>query len=311
MKRSNSQIDVEEAFTKKLKAKDEELNVLNREIRVKNNEMTLKCGEFNTMKQKVRRQNLLIQKLKDKLECPVCLDIPRNAPVPVCLNGHFVCQKCKRDSCPSCRIVMGVGTSLLAATILENIEHTCKFVDCDKVLAREDLENHEEGCAHRIISCPHVTCEGKFSLAKLVDHFQSSPCCMNVDEPLPTKEMWHIKVYTGWNENVKQQHWPIHMLSYAGEHFAVLPFKSEGLVYFMIVMLASESKCSKFKFEMIVHDRWSNAFNSTITVKFTGTPLSIDVKKEDLKLYGPNEHLMKTILGPINAINNQKGFGLS
>ena len=104
MKRSNWQIDVEEAFKKKLKAKDEELNVLKREIRVKNNEMTLKCGEFNTMKHKVRRQNLLIQKLKDKLECPVCLDVPRNAPVPVCLNGHFVCQKCKRDSCPSCRI---------------------------------------------------------------------------------------------------------------------------------------------------------------------------------------------------------------
>ena len=99
MKRSNSLIKVEEDFKKKLKAKDEELNVLKREIIDKHADMMLYCV-------KVRRQDLLIQKLKDKLECPVCLDVPRNAPVPVCLNGHFVCQKCKRDSCPSCRIVI-------------------------------------------------------------------------------------------------------------------------------------------------------------------------------------------------------------
>jgi len=292
MKRSHSHNEAEEIVTLKkiLDSKDEEIE---------------------NLRSKVVRQDILMQKLKEKLECPVCLDIPRSAPVYVCPNGHFVCQNCRRDTCPSCRIVMGVGTSLLAASILENIEHMCKFVDCNKVIAREALEEHEAVCVHRPVSCPHITCEVSLSLVKLVDHFQSSPCCMDTEDPPPTPDVWHIKVYTGFDENVKDQHWPIQLLSYCGEHFAVFPLKSEGLVYFMIVMLASSSKCSEFTFEMIVHDRWSDAFSSTVTVKFTGTPLSIDVKKEDLKLYGPNEHLMKTILGPDDAEYNQRGFGLS
>ena len=34
--------------------------------------------------------------LRKRVECPVCLEIPRSGPVFVCKNGHFVCQKCKR-----------------------------------------------------------------------------------------------------------------------------------------------------------------------------------------------------------------------
>ena len=45
--------------------------------------------------------------LRKRVECPVCLEIPRSGPVFVCKNGHFVCQKCKRGgNCPTCREVM-------------------------------------------------------------------------------------------------------------------------------------------------------------------------------------------------------------
>ena len=70
----------------------------------------------------------LVKKLRDKVECPVCFDVPRKPPVPVycpslppnsnpfygsgssipvftqvCPNGHVVCVRCARAECPTCR----------------------------------------------------------------------------------------------------------------------------------------------------------------------------------------------------------------
>ena len=69
----------------------------------------------------------LVSKLLEKVECPVCYEIPKDSPVAVCPNGHVVCRSCKREHCPSCRVRMGPGTSLLAVTVIQSIPHTCEF----------------------------------------------------------------------------------------------------------------------------------------------------------------------------------------
>ena len=33
-------------------------------------------------------------KLQNMVECPVCLTLPREGPVPCCANGHLVCNPC-------------------------------------------------------------------------------------------------------------------------------------------------------------------------------------------------------------------------
>ena len=53
--------------------------------------------EVNALKRKLK----VVDKLKDNVECPVCLEIPWTGPVPVCPNGHLVCHDCKRDTCPT------------------------------------------------------------------------------------------------------------------------------------------------------------------------------------------------------------------
>ena len=101
-------------------------------------EESLRCGLRRRLDELVlanKKQEGMMQQILDKLECPVCLNIPRCGPVPVCPNGHFVCIKCKADSCPTCRTVMGSGKSLLASTSLENIEHKCKFDHCEEKFA--------------------------------------------------------------------------------------------------------------------------------------------------------------------------------
>merc|ERR1719470_221816 len=45
------------------------------------------------------KHDKICNQLKDKLECPVCLEIPRTGPVYICPNGHFVCKK--TEACPT------------------------------------------------------------------------------------------------------------------------------------------------------------------------------------------------------------------
>ena len=89
----------------------------------------------------IDEQKSILEQLKDKKECPVCLEIPRTGPVHVCPNGHFVCKTCKSASCPTCRAPMGTGKSLLAVTVIENIDDKCQFVDCEEVLVLTNLRN--------------------------------------------------------------------------------------------------------------------------------------------------------------------------
>eukprot|EP00092_Neocalanus_flemingeri_P021101 GFUD01022862.1.p1 GENE.GFUD01022862.1~~GFUD01022862.1.p1 ORF type:complete len:223 (+),score=47.85 GFUD01022862.1:83-670(+) len=188
---------------------EEEVKALKRELddqkkvldsyKAKINEQNEHEQELKSLKLKLEElneQKHLIQQLKDKIECPVCLDIPRSGPVPVCPNGHLVCKKCKKDSCPTCRCVMGSGKSLLATTILENIEHDCKFEDCNKQFALKDIEEHEKVCPFRIVSCPKFDCTERVPLAKLVQHLiNSSECCAEDAAPRVALQGWNRRNY--------------------------------------------------------------------------------------------------------------------
>ena len=88
----------------------------------------------------------------------------------------------------------------------------------------------------------------------------------------------------------------MHIYAFAGEIFGVFPLKSDGHFYFVIIMFASENECSKFKFEMIIHEHGKGFLEFENTVKFSGSPLAIDVKKEELKLYGASDKLMTKML---------------
>jgi len=284
---------------------EQEVNALKRKLKNNKDELDVKEAELDASKSKVIKQDHLLQQLKDKVECPVCLVIPRGGPVSVCPNGHVVCETCKRDSCPTCRSAMGTGKSLLAGTIVENIDHNCKFSDCNEVFAPEDLEEHEAVCPHRTVNCPDVKCLVKVPLSKLVDHLNRSDKCTPNKTPR--------KILVNWNRNNyreapkgdgKSIYWPVDVCSYSGETFAVFPTKSEGQYYFVIVMFASESECSKFKFEMIIHE--SLGLDSEDSVKFQGSPLSIDLKKKEFNFYSASALFMSKIM---KKLDDKSGFG--
>ena len=75
------------------------------------------------LQEELRSEKVKANELKRQIECPVCLEIPRAGPVYACPNGHLVCQKCKRKSCPTCREDLGDNKSLVAVAIIERILH--------------------------------------------------------------------------------------------------------------------------------------------------------------------------------------------
>ena len=75
---------------------------------------------------------ILEEELKaEKKKIDVCHEVPRTGPIFACPNGHLVCEKCKRESCPTCRAVMGDYRSLLTVAVIERILHDCKNNECD------------------------------------------------------------------------------------------------------------------------------------------------------------------------------------
>ena len=51
----------------------------------------------------IKEKDSVIQAVRAALVCPVCLEVPRVAPVAACRNGHTMCQACFTSPCPVCR----------------------------------------------------------------------------------------------------------------------------------------------------------------------------------------------------------------
>merc|ERR1719341_2702266 len=101
--------------------------------------------------------------LKDILECPVCLRVPRGTPIYQCARGHIVCSECRPNvtTCPQCRDPLGNIRSLISEKMLEKLPAVCKFADngCQVEMLRSQLADHERGCTYRLVNCVDLACQ--------------------------------------------------------------------------------------------------------------------------------------------------------
>ena len=259
----------------------------------------------------LNRKLAIVEKLKDKIECPVCLEIPRAGPVPVCPNGHVVCQVCKRDTCPTCRVRMGTGKSLLAITIIENIEHKCKFDDCEEYFPVDTVEEHIKVCPHRTVSCPCVNCKAKVVLSKLLDHLNKRPthsALVRIEiERFPYAQTlaYTVSEVLKSGANVVS---PLSSFSFEDVSFCLFFEKNNEMNHFCCLMLSSENECAKYKIKMTVHEEVEKE-DSEICYKFVGRPFSIDEDKEE------NKDLRLTVsvkaIEKMMSLNRSNGFFLT
>jgi len=120
-------------------------------------------------------------KMKSQLECPVCFNIPRDLPVPMCPSGHIVCRPCKTrvKDCPTCRQPMPANmTNSLVGALIEQVQHSCKYSDqgCEVKMMLQDLVIHEKQCSDRTIRCPYPGCTRQLKLKDFDTHaLEDSP----------------------------------------------------------------------------------------------------------------------------------------
>ena len=114
-------------------------------------------------------------RITSQLECPVCLNIPRELPIPCCKSGHIVCRPCKtrvRD-CPTCRQPMPADmTNSVVGGLIEQVQHKCKYSDqgCEVMMMLNDLQVHERKCQERTIKCTFHNCGSIVRLKDLNEH---------------------------------------------------------------------------------------------------------------------------------------------
>jgi len=112
--------------------------------------------------------------LKDVLECPVCLKVPRQPPIYQCERGHCICSVChsKLTNCPVCRIPLGKTRSLIFEKVLQKMPHSCKFSDygCKVEHTKSNLETHEKDCQFRLVNCVDLACQAQVCMAQLMTH---------------------------------------------------------------------------------------------------------------------------------------------
>ena len=92
MKESNNKVEREKAKVEEEKAKVEEERAKVERDKSKVEEEKNKVEEKNMKLEEDK--NKIEGKLRELVECPVCLLLPRKGPVHCCTNGHLVCSTC-------------------------------------------------------------------------------------------------------------------------------------------------------------------------------------------------------------------------
>ena len=105
--------------------------------------------EIEAQAKRVATLEAKMSSIEASVKCLVCLNIPREVPVPSCGSGHIICQVCrwKTSSCPKCKQKID-GHSSLAESLIGQLEHRCKFKaqGCQVKMLLEDLKTHESNC---------------------------------------------------------------------------------------------------------------------------------------------------------------------
>jgi len=229
----------------------------------------------------------LVTKMQAKVECPVCFEVPKQAPVPVCPNGHVVCQGCKRDLCPTCRVRMGHGTSILAVTVIENIPHSCEFqiYGCQVSCSIMALPSHQAICKFRAVKCPNFNCVERVPLTTLAEHtlrrcihngtFYNTPLSNSYNYIIPANQ-------TDQFDNRRNSTWRPDGITYDEKNFFLkITRKGKKAMWYFYVQMAGSEEDAKNYIATIYVFKSSVGVDGKNSHRFIGDICPIDLVSTD------------------------------
>jgi len=288
---SDEEVD-QETFTqmkKRVEMVEKENEELKTALVLKEDLLKQSLLEKENMKNLVKsKENLLEQfQLKkdntaDLVKCPVCLMLPReNTPVPCCPRGHFVCSSCKdrltRQNlpCPTCRIPMGEGQSLLALAVVKEALHECSLPGCGMKLLFDKIKEHEDTCQWRRVRCPGGSrCNHVVPFCQVLTHVEDCNKCkpakyndniLQHGVAIPKK---HIDV------NVDVDGWKTLVLFFEGQVFFVRRIWRNGCFLCEVMMKGTKAECRGYVAKVSVLDAESG--QAMLTTSFSPRPLDAE-----------------------------------
>jgi len=259
VKEENAKLEEEKNQLQQEKAKVEEIKLKAEEDKLKVEEDRLKVEEERVRVEKLSKV------LQSQVECPVCLTLPReDKAVPCCPRGHIVCSACRDKSirqgkldCPTCRVPMGQGQSLLALTVIENVQHECGHQGCGMKLNLDKIKEHEETCDWRLIPCPGrgFECNAMTPLCNVITHARGCPGCRwpEIQASVEGRVEEFLGVTSIKVGNVGTQgtfSWPTNIFeTKEGQFFFVRFARIKGIYKVDVVMKGSLEDCEDFMVE--------------------------------------------------------------
>ena len=297
---NNNDQSVDDLNAKALKY--EVLLELSKRLENEKNELEVKLAE------KCASHEKLVSCMEERVNCPVCLEVPTSGAIYTCPEGHLVCATCYQGSnslCPMCRTRMGKNVSLLASTVIENIEHACKFEaeGCKVKSMVDEVDEHRKGCAYRPVVCPSYKCAKKVSLAHLIDHVMNV-CdhstakriggCRNVKGNLLSQ---FSQSYTVLAENLSTFGSDVDTFSWEDNFFFLTKKKETEGQYrnFYVQMLGTKEDCTAFRVKINLEDK-----SGQTSFIFCDNPYPIDMCEKAKCVSGlpVSDEMMRKICSP-------------
>ena len=237
-----------------------------------------------------KKSKSLMDQLGDRVRCPICLEVPTSSPMYSCANGHLVCAACYQGSlsnCSVCRTRMHKTVPLLATTVIENIEHSCKFETdgCKVKTSVTDIERHRKSCSFRPVDCPSHLCKKKVPFGHVVDHVMVE-CDYSFSKgrgSLRAVEYSSINSTFNFPANMlASATYSVEMYQWNGQFF-FLNMRVESALHrkFYVQMFGTEEECKKYTVQINLGDK-----TGKYAITFCDHPFPIEVSEEDLKAGG-------------------------
>jgi len=227
----------------------------------------------------------LNEKMLKAMECPVCLMLPRQAPVYQCENGHCVCSSCKTNlaQCPTCRKALGCeNRNRIFEELLMSMTHVCKFANHGCTFSENiaPLAIHEQDCQYRVVSCPYFGCKLLVSMAKLLEHIKTDHKEKDFVKHSAPAGRCLAAVKASFN---KYTWWlPSHINLGSRNFFSQCWRTKKGQWFICVRMIGSKNECENYTYTVRLYAKGEEKKGLT----YCGSCLPLDLTQGDVEELG-------------------------
>lgn len=200
----------------------------------------------------------VLKRIKNAIECPVCLSVPRNIPIYRCKNGHILCNECENKliKCPVCSVNLSKDRCLISEKIISELPYDCKFSSegCTMELKREDMSKHEKVCSKRLIQCPmanynanKLNCNEELQIDPLIEHLKKHG--IHEKNNLTCNIAYTIKEDVFERESAA---WLMNHFTNNGHHFYRVLVKKAKFWYSWVYVLYVEGNPENYEYKVVL-----------------------------------------------------------